>query len=74
MYPVETCDDGNNIDGDGCDKFCQLEDLYGVTWTCTKEILTQNMVGGEVVITGKTTCVDCTTNDSCVSNDETLIT
>ena len=32
------------------------------------------MVGGEVVITGKTNCVDCTTNDSCVSNDETLIT
>lgn len=25
-YPIEECDDGNNIDGDGCSRTCQLED------------------------------------------------
>jgi cysteine-rich repeat protein len=36
--PEEFCDDGNNVNGDGCSNMCELEDptkaLKGTTWTC----------------------------------------
>ena len=30
--PLELCDDGNLMSGDGCDRFCQLEPIVTVTW------------------------------------------
>lgn len=73
VYPEEFCDDGNNIDNDGCSALCVLEDPYGTEWTCENIIDSSELVNGEVVIIGHTECVDCDTNDSCVSNDETII-
>lgn len=29
LFPEEFCDDGNNVDGDGCSALCVLEDPYG---------------------------------------------
>ena len=29
-HPLEFCDDGNQIDGDGCSKICKVE----VNWDC----------------------------------------
>ena len=33
LYPTynEPCDDGNTVSGDGCSKYCEVEDL----WECT---------------------------------------
>jgi len=31
MEPIESCDDGNIDSGDGCDRYCFLEDM----WVCT---------------------------------------
>lgn len=30
---VEACDDGGNVDGDGCDARCYVED----GWSCTNQ-------------------------------------
>jgi cysteine-rich repeat protein len=76
LYPEEFCDDGNNDDGDGCSALCELEDEYGVTWTCEQVIdsSTYDESTGTVTIVGHTNCYDCTTDDSCTSDDETIIT
>ena len=43
QYPEEFCDDGNDIDGDGCSYMCELEDasdqMCGYTWNCTNVLL-----------------------------------
>jgi len=43
--PEEFCDDGNNDDGDGCSRMCELEDPSGTLkggtmWDCTQVFLT----------------------------------
>ena len=32
-HTLEGCDDGNLIDGDGCDRFCQVEDYYECSYS-----------------------------------------
>ena len=43
VLPAETCDDGNDVDGDGCSRMCQLEDptglMTGEQWRCTHNFL-----------------------------------
>ena len=56
-FPIEECDDGNNIDGDGCSRTCQLEDplnnFDGRNWTCTFVVQPDN---DELNIHVKTQC------------------
>jgi cysteine-rich repeat protein len=45
VNPEEFCDDGNNDDGDGCSRMCELEDPTGTLkdgtmWDCTQVFLT----------------------------------
>jgi cysteine-rich repeat protein len=45
---LETCDDGNNINGDGCDSTCQIEMGY----TCPNVGLSCDSICGDGLIVG----------------------
>ena len=70
---IEACDDGNLINGDGCDSSCQLE---GPQWLCQSYVLSLDSttsvcepVCGDRVVTGVETCDDGNTvnGDGCSS-------
>lgn len=43
VLPAETCDDGNTVNGDGCDSLCQIEKRPLTLNTWTQGVLTQNV-------------------------------
>ena len=47
---VETCDDGNRIDGDGCSKLCQIEDGGGCCSTSTRPEQSLLLVGALLLL------------------------
>jgi cysteine-rich repeat protein len=66
----EMCDDGNFIDGDGCSKFCKIEE----SWTCRSTSGTFSLCAlcGDYLASLDETCDDGNTNsdDGCSSSCE----
>ena len=67
---TEECDDENLLDGDGCSKFCTVEE----SWTCSSEACSSSLclvaVCGDGVRVGEEECDDGgnTANDGCSSD------
>lgn len=64
--PAETCDDGNLINGDGCDNLCQIE----IGYECTGEPSICSPICGDGIIISPETCDDVNTffGDGCDSS------
>lgn len=84
VLPAETCDDGNDVDGDGCSRMCQLEDptglMTGEQWRCTHNFLRLEYElplvktscalcsGSECLNTNATNATSIVVNDPSVNN------
>jgi len=75
VEPTEDCDDGNNVDGDGCSQDCYLEDSVWVNGTAQGGTVTVTVDGIPIIVNtlaGETDAQVATAIAAAITADPTL--